>query len=104
MLKNGTKVIELRLFDEKRQTIKIGDIIKFHNSSDENDNFEAIVIKLHRAENFENLCGIISPLQAGFENKETLITVLKEFYPLAKQNINGVLGIEIATRQTSSQN
>lgn len=26
---NGTKRIELRLYDEKRQTIKVGDIIKF---------------------------------------------------------------------------
>ena len=30
---NGTKRIEIRLFDEKRQQINIGDIIKFLGSS-----------------------------------------------------------------------
>ena len=29
MLKSGTKTIELRLFDEKRRKIKVGDTIEF---------------------------------------------------------------------------
>ena len=34
LLKSGKKVVELRLFDEKRQQIKIGDEILFSNLSD----------------------------------------------------------------------
>ena len=38
---NGTKRIEIRLFDEKRQQIKIGDTIKFLKEPELNESFEA---------------------------------------------------------------
>ena len=31
-IRNGNKTIELRLYDEKRQKISVGDVIKFVNS------------------------------------------------------------------------
>ena len=34
-IKGGTKRIELRLYDEKRQSIQLGDIIEFAKSDDE---------------------------------------------------------------------
>ena len=40
-MQNGTKRIELRLFDEKRQKIKIGDTIKFLKEPDLIDSFNA---------------------------------------------------------------
>lgn len=40
-IKDGTKRIELRLFDEKRQQIQLGDIIEFAKSED--DKFKAEV-------------------------------------------------------------
>ena len=95
LLKSGKKVVELRLFDEKRQQIKIGDDILFSNLSDTNDSFVARVINLHRAESFDKLCHIITPAQAGFTSKEELITVLQEFYTPDSQQKYGVLGIEI---------
>lgn len=36
MLKSGAKTIEYRLFDEKRKTIKKGDLIAFRKTSDQN--------------------------------------------------------------------
>ena len=39
MLKQGTKTIELRLFDDKRKNIKVGDIIEFSNNSNAEDTF-----------------------------------------------------------------
>ena len=95
LLKSGKKVVELRLFDEKRQQIKIGDEIVFSNLSDTNDSFVARVINLYRAESFDKLCQIITPAQAGFTSKEELITVLQEFYTPDSQQKYGVLGIEI---------
>ena len=95
LLKSEKKVVELRLFDEKRKQIKIGDEILFSDSSNTNDSFTARVINLHRAESFDKLCQIITPAQAGFTSKEELITVLEEFYTKASQQKYGVLGIEI---------
>ena len=34
MIKNGTKTIEFRLYDEKRQGVKIGDKIEFSKLPD----------------------------------------------------------------------
>ena len=34
-IKDGTKRIELRLYDEKRRSIQLGDIIEFAKSDDE---------------------------------------------------------------------
>ena len=95
LLKSGKKIIELRLFDEKRQKIKIGDEILFSDSSNQDDSFKATVLKLHRAENFNVLCQIIKPEQAGFSSKEDLISVLEEFYSPTAQKKFGVVGIEI---------
>ncbi len=96
LLKSGKKTIELRLFDEKRQKIKVGDMITFSDASDSTDTFQAKVIQLHKAENFKDLCQKIKPSQAGFTTKEELLTVLEEFYTPFAQKKFGVVGIEIS--------
>ncbi len=95
LLKKGTKTIELRLWDEKRQLIKVGDSITFSDLSDPNDTFVAQVVALHRAPNFDKLCDMIQPQQAGFSTKEELIDCLQEFYTPENQQKYGVVGIEI---------
>ena len=95
LLKSGKKTVELRLFDEKRQKIRVGDEIIFFNSSDKKDMFKAVVLNLYWAKNFDSLCQIITPKQAGFSSKSELISVLKEFYTQKAQEKFGVIGIEI---------
>ena len=95
LLKSGLKTIELRLFDEKRQKIRIGDEIVFSNLDDESDSFTARVIKFYRADNFAALCHQISPQQAGFDTSEDLVRVMQNFYSLNDQEKYGVLGIEV---------
>lgn len=36
-IRDGRKTIELRLYDEKRKLISVGDTIKFINTEDSND-------------------------------------------------------------------
>ena len=95
LLKNGIKTIELRLWDEKRQQIKVGDKITFSDLSNPDDTFVAEVITLHRAPSFDELCNIIQPQQAGFSTKQELLNCLQEFYPPKAQEQYGVVGIEI---------
>ena len=94
-IKNGTKRIELRLFDEKRQKIKLGDIIEFTNPDG-----EMLVVKvvgLLRYESFEDLFKDfnISILADASMTKQELLDVLNGFYPLEKQNEMGVVGIRV---------
>ena len=94
---NGTKRIEIRLNDEKRQNIKLGDKIKFLKEPDLNESFEAQVIGLLRYNSFEEMFKDydISILSDKSMTKEELISVLEQFYTNEKQEKYGVLGIRI---------
>lgn len=94
---NGTKRIEIRLNDEKRQNIKLGDKIKFLKEPDLNESFEAQVIGLLRYNSFEETFKDydISILSDKSMTKEELISVLEQFYTKEKQEKYGVLGIRI---------
>lgn len=94
---NGTKRIEIRLFDEKRQQIKIGDTIKFLKEPELNEPFEAKVVGLLRYNSFKDMFNDfdISVLSDKSMTKDELIDVLEEFYTKEKQEQYGVLGIRI---------
>ena len=94
-IKDGTKRIELRLYDEKRQSIQLGDIIEFAKSDDEK--FKAEVIGLLRYSSFADLFEDfdISILADSSMTKQELLEVLGEFYSEKKQVEFGVIGIRI---------
>lgn len=94
---NGTKRIELRLFDEKRQQIKLGETIKILNESDLNESFEVKVVGLLRYSSFEEMFKDfdISVLADNLMTKDELLEVLEQFYTKDKQKLYGVLGIRI---------
>ena len=54
-IKNGTKTIEFRLYDEKRQQIKIGDQIEFSKLPDLQEKLLVDVIDLYKEDTFEYL-------------------------------------------------
>ena len=94
-IKDGTKRIELRLYDEKRQSIQLGDIIEFAKSDDEK--FKAEVVGLLRYDSFADLFEDfdISILANASMTKQELLEVLGEFYTEEKQAEFGVIGIRI---------
>lgn len=94
---NGTKRIEIRLFDEKRQQIKIGDTIKFLKEPELKEYFNAKVIELLRYKSFEDMFKYfdISILSDKTMTKNELINDLEQFYTKEKQEKYGVLGIKI---------
>jgi ASC-1-like (ASCH) protein len=94
---NGTKSIEIRLNDEKRSKIKIGDTIKFLKEPDLKESFKTKVVGLYRYNSFEDLFKDfdISILSDKSMSKEELIDVLEQFYTKEKQEQYGVLGIKI---------
>lgn len=94
---NGTKRIEIRIFDEKRQQIKIGDTIKFLKEPDLKEFFDTRVIGLLRYNSFEDMFKDfdISILADKTMTKKELINVLEQFYTKEKEKNFGVLGIRI---------
>lgn len=96
-INNGTKRIELRLYDEKRQKINIGDTIIFQKEPELEVTIKVKVIGLLRYDSFENLFEDfdISVMADNSMTKKELLDVLEEFYTPEKQKKYGVLGIRI---------
>lgn len=94
---HGTKRIEIRLNDEKRKQIKIGDTITFLKEPDLIESFNAKVIELMHYNNFEDMLNDIdiSLLADKSVSQEELINSLEQFYSKEKQKEYSVVGIKI---------
>jgi ASC-1-like (ASCH) protein len=97
MIKNGQKTIELRLYDEKRQLINVGDEIVFTNTATA-ETLQTKVLKLHRFDSFAELYESLPLLKCGYTS-ETVGSAtpadMEQYYSVDEQNKYGVLGIEI---------
>ena len=67
LIKKGTKTIEMRLNDEKRQLIKVGDTIEFINRYN-NDIIYVEVINLYYFNNFEDLYDSFDKTSIGYND------------------------------------
>ena len=94
-IKDKTKIIEMRLNDEKRQLLKIGDTIIFTNNIT-NDKISCEVIKLHHFDSFESLYNNFDKVLIGYNETDTADpNDMKLYYSQDLIKKYGVLGIEI---------
>ena len=91
---SGTKTIESRLFDEKRQKIQLGDEVTFTNRENTDQTVTVRVVGLLRYQTFHDLFIHNNPAKFGGESVEWLEKQIGEFYSLSDQLENGVIGIE----------
>ena len=97
MIKSGKKTIELRLFDEKRQQIKVGDKIVFTNTNTQ-ETLNTTVAKLYRFADFDELYNCLPLLKCGYTDEDVdkaRPSDMEQYYSLEEQKIYGVMGIEI---------
>lgn len=95
-IKNGSKTIELRLFDEKRQHVQIGDFIEFSLMNNPNEKIQTRVIVLHHFDSFLELYGNLPKEKLGYKTGETLEpNYMDAYYSREEQEKYGVVGIEI---------
>lgn len=91
-IKNGTKTIEFRLFDEKRQKIKVGDKIEFSKLPNLQEKLLVDVVELYREDTFEDLFRKIYTDEEEIKRKTKS---MYEIYSAEKEQQYGVLGIKI---------
>lgn len=98
-IRTGNKTIELRLNDEKRKQISVGDTIKFINTEDSNDTLRVKVVVLFLFSSFAELYDNLPLLNCGY-NEDNINTAspddMEMYYSREKQNKYGVVGIEIS--------
>lgn len=94
-IKEGTKTIELRLNDEKRSLLKVGDEIEFTNR-DTNEKLSVDIINLHKYPSFKELYKHFDKVEMGY-NKDDIAEPkdMEAYYSKEEQDKYGVLGIEI---------
>ena len=100
-IKNGTKTIEFRLYDEKRKKIKIGDKIEFSKLPELSEKIVVDVLDLYKEETFEKL------FKKVIRDKQEIERKIKSIYTIySRQNEAkyGVLGIKIKINTDNLKN
>ena len=92
-IKNKEKDIELRLNDEKRRLISVGDIIEFEHI-DTHEILRTQVINLHKYDTFDELFSKFDHKRFGLKETDNA-SIMNNFYTKEEQDEYGVLGIEI---------
>ena len=95
-IKKGSNTIELRLNDEKRKLLKVGDIIRFTNRTT-NEKLDTEVISLYLYDSFKELYKHFDKKSLGYEEDEIVDYKDMELY-YSREDIDkyGVLGIEVS--------
>lgn len=97
-IKQGKKTIELRLNDDKRKLVHIGDIIEFSNIDNIHRTILCQVINIFHFNSFSSLYKELPLLKCGYTEENITKASPKDmekYYPTKIQEKYGVLGIEI---------
>lgn len=97
MIMSGKKTIELRLYDEKRQRIKVDDEIIFTNTNN-GETLNRTVKDIHIFESFYELYKSLPLLKCGYTEEDVekaLPSDMEQYYSQEEQEKYGVVGIEL---------
>ena len=91
---HGKKTIELRLLDEKREKVQIGDKITFTNNETK-ETITVQVVALHVFPSFKELYETLDKVAIGYREDATAdYRDMEEYYSVPEQQKHGVIGIE----------
>ena len=90
---SGKKIIESRLFDEKRKQISIGDTIIFSKNDVPENNLTMVVQGALQYQTFKELFANHDPALFGEQSRDFLLTQIKQFYSNEDEMKYGVVGI-----------
>ena len=101
IVKNGTKKVEVRINDEKRRKLHIGDTLIFLKRPEEKESLMATVTGLDYYDNFQELVKHyeIKDLYLETYTKEMFLEELKRFYSEEEQKEYGVVAITFEQRK-----
>jgi len=96
-IKSGSKTIEVRLYDEKRRMLNLGDIIEFSKLPDLDEKISVQVVGLLRYSSFRDLVNdfLLGCFSSRHKTKDDLLKAIYEIYSKDEEKRYGVLGIRI---------
>lgn len=94
-IQSGHKTVELRLNDEKRQKIKIGDTLVF-TQTETGETIRAVVLDIRKYPDFEALYQMEDPIAMGYSDGETVDPHdMSQYYRDDEIRKYGTLALEI---------
>lgn len=95
-VKNGTKNVEARVNDEKRQQLKVGDVIEVLKRPDENESLNVRITNLKYFSDFAELVDNypIERLYSASFTKEQYVALFPKFYSDEEISKYGTVAIE----------
>ena len=95
IVKKGKKDIEVRINDEKRRKLKVGDVLVFLKRPNDDEEIRTKVVGLEYYDYFENLVDHydMERLYLNGYTKEQYLNEMKRFYTFEEQRDNGVVAI-----------
>ncbi len=94
-IKAGSKDVELRLNDEKRQKIQVGDTILF-TDADTTETLQVLVTGKRIFDSFTQLYAAYDKVRMGYRPEEAADPAdMLDYYSAEKQRQYGVIAIEI---------
>lgn len=99
-IKEGQKIYEGRLFDEKRRLISLGDLIEFKKEPELTEKLMARVVALLHFESFEKMAKNLPLAKLGFENetKDQVVEAYHQFYSEQDEKEYGVVVIQVEVK------
>ncbi|MBQ7365258.1 MAG: DUF3850 domain-containing protein [Clostridia bacterium] len=98
MIASGKKIYELRLYDEKRRKLAVGDLIRFSMTNDPSRSVTVSVRALHVFDSFQSLYEAL-PLELCGYREDELTTAsyrdMEAYYSPEEQSLYGVVAIEV---------
>ena len=98
LIRSGRKTIELRLYDEKRRTIRVGDVIVFDSREQPGASVSAVVRHLYCFADFRTLYASLPLQKCGYSPEEAVVADpddMLAYYSSEQVEKYGVVGIEI---------
>ena len=95
IVKNGNKDIEVRLYDEKRSKLRVGDTLIFLRRPNEIDTIKAKVVDLVKYNNFSEVVDNYDMKRIYLDgySKEMYLNEMRRFYTLEDEVKYGALAI-----------
>lgn len=96
-MESGEKTVELRLYDEKRQKIRVGDEIVFHHAQS-GETLVRYVLRLRVFPDFASLYAALPLTKCGYTEAEAESASpadMYAYYTPEEEKCHGVLGIEL---------
>lgn len=96
-IKAGEKIYEIRLNDEKRQLLKIGDTLLFKKEPDLTESLQTIIVDLIYFKSFSEMLETLPADKIGFKDysKQEIENVYHKFYSVEDELKYGVVAIKL---------